>query len=133
MDTKLSKRIGRSVRQARAARGLTQQEAAERIGISVEFFARIERGGTLPSVPTLVRIADQLVVDADFLLGRAGETTVTIAKPAPSEADRPEVRRIIRRIRNARSDTLRLVSLLLATLERRGLTSKRRTRARRNQ
>ncbi|HEX9288066.1 MAG TPA: helix-turn-helix transcriptional regulator [Anaeromyxobacteraceae bacterium] len=54
----------------RALEALTQEDAAERAELSLEFFSRIERGATLPSVPTLARLASVLNVSADELLGR---------------------------------------------------------------
>ena len=65
MDENLAKKIGVAARASRTALGLTQADAAERVGITSEFYARIERGQTLPSVPTLAAIADALGVSAD--------------------------------------------------------------------
>lgn len=69
MDDHLAKTIGSAARSARLARGLTQEDAADIVGVSLEFYARIERGKTLPSVPTLLRLAAALGVSADVLLG----------------------------------------------------------------
>ncbi|SRR6266568_4372575 len=119
MDTNLAKRIGSAARAARRARSLTQQDAAERIGVSAEFYGRIERGRTLPSVPTLVRIAEALDVPTDALVGRIGATGVTPPlKPNPESASvPPELRSLLRRLRRVSPRTLRLLGALVAKLE----------------
>lgn len=124
MDKELAESIGTAARSARTSLKLTQEDAAERIGVSAEFYARIERGNALPSVPTLARISTSLGVSADNLLGRApagGDkpTLVPAAPPAPAApADGPELRRLARRLRKASPATLRLVALLVKELER---------------
>ena len=120
MDTRLAKTIGEVARAARRALGLTQEDAADGVGISPEFYARIERGGTLPSVPTLVRMAAGLSVDTDRLLGRvrpaarAGEEEVRGYGATATES--PEVRRLVRRLRQADARTVRLLSILAKEL-----------------
>jgi transcriptional regulator with XRE-family HTH domain len=121
MNKELAKSIGSAARQARAALELTQEDAAERIEVSVEFYARIERGNSLPSVPTLARIAGVLGVSADALLGRIafvpGTALGWIQVSPPTDA--PEIRRVMRMLRRASPGALRLVTLLLKEIERR--------------
>ena len=114
MEETLGKKVGIAVRKARVRRGWSQADAAEQIGISVEFYARIERGRTMPSVPTLVAMADALQVTADELLGRAGPArrAVVIA-----EATSKDVRLLMRRVRGASPKTVRLLNLLAVALE----------------
>jgi transcriptional regulator with XRE-family HTH domain len=94
--------------------------------VSAEFYARIERGNALPSVPTLAKICSALGVSADTLLGR-GEPTraepsrtkeVAVRWTPPPPSDGPEIRRVLRRLRRASPATLRLVTLLIKELER---------------
>ena len=123
MDKELAESIGAAAREARIALKLTQEDAAERIGISAEFYARIERGNALPSVPTLVRISMALGVSPDALLGRAmpssgKEESVAVLLSPPSSSDPPQLRRLVRRLRNASATSLRLVTLLVKELER---------------
>lgn len=47
---------------------MTQAQVAEQIQVSVEFFARIERGIALPSVTNFAKIVNVLDVRADVLL-----------------------------------------------------------------
>lgn len=125
MDKELAESIGNAARTARSSLKLTQEDAAERIGVSAEFYARIERGNALPSVPTLARISTSLGVSADSLLGHSPEdeqeqelpVQVQPAAP-PAPEDGPELRRLARRLRKASPATLRLVALLVKELER---------------
>jgi transcriptional regulator with XRE-family HTH domain len=121
MDQPLAERIGVEARRARGALGLTQQDAAERIGVSVEFYARIERGGTLPSVPTLQKLASSLGTSADALLGIAvGEQKARPASlPAVDLSDEwtPLGRRVVRRLAASDQLTLNLVNQMLIQLE----------------
>lgn len=121
VDKELAECIGAAARGARVALKLTQEDAAERIGVSAEFYARIERGNALPSVPTLARICSALGVSADVLLGRT--EVARIKEPPPAKwspappSDSPEIRRLVRRLRRASPATLRLVTLLIKELE----------------
>ena len=82
--------IGRAMRQARHALGLTQEQLAEKLELSVEFCARIERGTSLPSLKTFVRLAAALQVDPNTLLGLEPKTAAT---PQPSSDASPGYRR----------------------------------------
>ena len=122
MDKELAESIGAAAREARLGLKLTQEDAAERITVSAEFYARIERGNALPSVPTLARICTALGVSADTLLGRMGldhprDGSTQWVKEVPT--DTPEIRRLVRRLRRATPATLRLVTLLVKELEKR--------------
>lgn len=122
MNKDLSKMIGRAARDARRALQLTQEDAAERINVSVEFYARIERGNSLPSIGTFARMVSALGVSADVLLGNRP----TMVQPAPGSSltwsatpptEGPEMRRLMRRLRKARPATLRLVNMLVKEIE----------------
>jgi transcriptional regulator with XRE-family HTH domain len=122
MNKEMSKTIGRAAREARRALQLTQEDAAERINVSVEFYARIERGNSLPSIGTFARMVSALGVSADVLLGNRP----VLVQPAPGSSltwsvtppsDGPEMRRLMRRLRKARPATLRLVNMLVKEIE----------------
>jgi transcriptional regulator with XRE-family HTH domain len=122
MDKALAQSIGNAARQARRSLQLTQEDAAERLGVSVEFYSRIERGAALPSLQTFVRMASVLNVSSDVMIGRStsGERPAPAAsglQPSQRE-ERPEVRRVVRRLRHASPGTLRFVTLLLKEMER---------------
>ena len=63
-------KIGQQIRKHRKAQGLSQEQLAERIGISVTHMSHIETGSTKLSLPVLADIADVLEVSADDLLNR---------------------------------------------------------------
>ena len=48
------KRLGKRLREARHARGLSQEQAAELIGVHAKYMPRLESGGANPTVATLV-------------------------------------------------------------------------------
>jgi len=54
--------IGREIARLRKTRGWSQSDLANRLGTSQPSIARIEQGRTLPSLRTLLRIADALGV-----------------------------------------------------------------------
>ena len=118
MDDKLATTIGIAAKAARTSSGMTQEDAAERIGVSPEFYARIERGKTLPSVPTLAKMVAQLSVSADVLLGlgvgSGRRATPSLAQP---EIEDSATRQLYRRLRRGRPSTIRLVNLLLREIE----------------
>ena len=124
-DAKLAATIGKSARAARATLGLSQADVAEKLGLSLEFVGRIERGVALPSVPTLVSLAEVLAVSSDEMLGLGTEqTTHTHRSPPPLEQSR--TRRLLdRRLNRAPDSTLRVVNLLLAEFESAAKTSRR--------
>jgi len=53
----LAARLGRNIAEKRKALGLTQAQIAERLEVDTETVSRFERGVSLPSLPTLERVA----------------------------------------------------------------------------
>lgn len=88
--------IGRAMRQARHALGLTQEQVAEKLELSVEFCSRIERGVSLPSLKTFVRLAEVLQVDVNILLGfeptpaTPRQPISDVARVGRHKSDRPD-------------------------------------------
>lgn len=60
--------IGQRIRQARKARGLSQEKLAEIIGISTTHMSHIETANTKMSLPTFAEIASVLEMRTDELL-----------------------------------------------------------------
>lgn len=67
--------MGKRIRYKRRIRNLSQEEVARAINISVSFYGNIERGIRIPSIDTLVDIANFLGTGTDFLLAES----VTVA------------------------------------------------------
>lgn len=121
MDQELAKRVGAAARQARKALGLTQEDAAERINVSVEYYARIERGNSLPSAPTLVRLAQALGVSLDALAGLHGAEGTDPSWPPVAVVeliDDPQLRRIVRRLRRVSPSVRHVVASLVKEMAR---------------
>ena len=60
--------MGKRVAQRRKELGLTQEKAAERCGLSQQFFASIETGGKNVRGESLLKLAMGLDISADYLL-----------------------------------------------------------------
>lgn len=124
MAVELSGIFGAALRANRQARGLTQAELAERVGLAVEAYGRLERGLVLPRARTLVALARALGVTADSLLGLSPAGALKHARKdellrvAESRPDAVELRRLIRRLLHARQETVRIVGLIVNALER---------------
>lgn len=67
----------------RRSRHLSQADVANAVNISPSYYGNIERGMRIPSVDTLVQIANVLNVSLDFLL----LDSVKAAKPQISAAE----------------------------------------------
>ena len=65
--------IGEAIRNARHAKGLTQNELAGRLGVTQALVGHYERGLRKPKLETLNRIASALEVSAWDLLSRADD------------------------------------------------------------
>lgn len=60
--------IGQRIRKCRKAHGLSQEDLAEKVGISVTHMSHIETGNTKLSLPVFVDLAAALEVRTDELL-----------------------------------------------------------------
>ncbi|HEX8703145.1 MAG TPA: helix-turn-helix transcriptional regulator [Myxococcaceae bacterium] len=112
--------LSAALKQARKRAGMTQSEAAEGIGIAPEVYGRMERGGMLPSVPTLLRLCLILGSGPHELMGFAemepeqrapGTNTVP-----PGLNDTPEKRRLLRRLARLDSPRIKALARLVALL-----------------
>lgn len=63
-----AKEMGKRVAQRRKELGLTQEKAAERCGLSQQFFTSIETGGKNVRGESLLKLAMGLDISADYLL-----------------------------------------------------------------
>ena len=60
--------IGMRIRKLRRAEGITQEELADKIGISASFMGHIERGSRVASLETLVLLCNTLHTTPNHLL-----------------------------------------------------------------
>jgi transcriptional regulator with XRE-family HTH domain len=70
----LKQAFGARVRHHRRAKGMTQEELAERLDLSMETIGKIERGVAAPSFETAERIAEALNLPPLALFGIGKET-----------------------------------------------------------
>lgn len=72
--------IHEKIKVLRLFNDLTQEEMAEKLGYSVQGYAKIERGETDPTVGKLEEIAKVLGIKLQDLLGLKGKNAVAIAE-----------------------------------------------------
>jgi transcriptional regulator with XRE-family HTH domain len=117
----LAATFAKELRAARRTLGWTQADLAERAGIAVEVCGRLERGHVLPRAETLVRLAAALRVSSDSLLGIAPATGSAaeraVGEPPAAYGDPPELRRLVRRLRNEPRRTVRLLEAFVSSLQ----------------
>lgn len=73
--------IGRRIAEIRVGRGLTQEQAAERLNLSVKGFQFIERGAQNLTIKTLVRVANALDVRTAELFAAPTSREVRRGRP----------------------------------------------------
>ncbi len=110
VDHKLATLLGAAARDARQRLGLTQGDVAERIGMAMEVYSRLERGKMLPRTQTLRRLCDVLQVSADTLLGVGRAEGTPVAPRKKVREDPVELRRMTRKLRELEPGQLRAVS-----------------------
>ena len=62
------RKIGEQIAELRKAKGLTQNELGERVGVSFQAVSKWERGETLPDITLLPILANILETTVDFIL-----------------------------------------------------------------
>lgn len=77
--------IGKRIRAVREEKGWSQEEFAERIGLSVTYTGMIERGERVPKLETFIRIANTLGTSADVLLADVLDSRLDIQASAMNE------------------------------------------------
>ncbi|MEN9798693.1 MAG: hypothetical protein RL653_2389 [Pseudomonadota bacterium] len=79
-DRELARAIGGRARALRAMRGITQEQVAEEVSLSPQVYSRLEQGRVLPSIRTLMRLAEVLHASPGHLLD---------ADPPPMREEQP--------------------------------------------
>ena len=64
----IDKRIGQRFKQCREKLGLTQEEFAKKMGVTINYISTIERGMTFPRCEKLVQLLNALGVPADAVV-----------------------------------------------------------------
>lgn len=110
MDTM---RTGAYLAMLRKARGMTQQETAEQLGVSNKTISKWESGGGFPDITVLPALAELYGVTADDIL--AGETLTDRRRAALEGETTARKKRLLVRLRT-RFDVCLTISLTLAGL-----------------
>ena len=108
MDTT---KTGAYLAMLRKIKGMTQQEAADRLGVSNKTVSKWESGGGFPDITVLPALAELYGVTADDIL--AGETLTDRRRAETAEQTAAGKRRLLMRLRT-RFDVCFAISLALA-------------------
>ncbi|MEY8233823.1 helix-turn-helix transcriptional regulator [Oscillospiraceae bacterium 50-16] len=68
MDKERKRELSARIKAHRKYRGLTQEQAAEQVGITYSSYVKIENAFQTPSLSTLVKISEVLDVSLDWLV-----------------------------------------------------------------
>lgn len=71
--------LGKNITEIREKRGLTQEELAEKIGVSRKTISNWENAIKKPRLQDLLKLCDALSCDLDYLLGKSTYSTKKIA------------------------------------------------------
>ena len=91
MAENLSEIIGKRIKAQREEIGMSQKGLAEKVGISPSAINQFEKGEKKPSSEVLARIARQLGVSTDYLLGASNEKVFLTGNVAAAFRDFKEL------------------------------------------
>lgn len=74
----LAEKLGTNIRSLRSKKGWSQTELADKIGVHLTHINRIENGKYLPSLDTVVLLADALESSLDILVNGSTESSKDI-------------------------------------------------------
>lgn len=60
--------MGDRIKETRKKKGLTQEQLAEKVDITLEYISQIERGLKMPNMQVFIKLVEVLDVSADYLL-----------------------------------------------------------------
>lgn len=95
--TDLRRRVGLRIRQLRLGGRLTQEQLAERAGLSYKFIGEVERGTGNPTVDSLAAIARAMNIDLTEFF-KISEKSTAPALVELSEADLTEIREALTKV-----------------------------------
>ena len=114
----LQQSLGETARAARERMGLTQAQVAKQMGLAPNVYGRIERGGMMPAVPTLRKLARTLAISADALLALGAEdVTASVEAPAPQGNLSPELVHLVSMLRGWSPAKVKRLTRVLKVLE----------------
>lgn len=84
--------IGRVARAWREKLGMSRHECAHRLDLNPEYYARLERGESMPSVESLYKLATLFNISVDLLLDWPTRSRQDHEEAATTRDDVPETR-----------------------------------------
>src|SRR4051812_9371952 len=101
--TEIHQTLRERLRAFREMRGLTQGELGTRAGMAAASVSHFETGQRVPSLDSLLKLADALEVSLDSLLGRASAERATQLDPVFLRASRASAQTLdtVRRVTEA--------------------------------
>jgi putative transcriptional regulator len=98
------RRVARSVKQLRAARGWSQEQLAERVGNTEKHISLVESGKVNVGIDVLAKIATQFAVDVTDLFGdRSSAAAATASLCLIAREDLERIERIVARAKRRRA------------------------------
>jgi transcriptional regulator with XRE-family HTH domain len=76
----IKKLIGSRIKHLRKAKGLSQEELSEKVGLSSKYLSSIERGNENPTLDTFMKLAQALNVEIYELFNYASERSLKDSK-----------------------------------------------------
>ena len=67
--------IGEKIKKCRKEAGLSQEQLADRLGVTRQSVSKWESGSAVPELVKLIALSDMFGVSVDYLLGRTDEKT----------------------------------------------------------
>lgn len=120
-DAELQRLLGHTARLSRERLGLTQSQVARQADLVPGVYGRIERGGMMPSVPSLRRLCLALAISSDSLLSldrsRVAESVEAPPPPPTAPETRPELDRIIRMLGTWTPEQLQVLARVISVLD----------------
>jgi transcriptional regulator with XRE-family HTH domain len=96
----------------------TQAQVARQAGIAANVYGRIERGGMMPAVPTLRKLARTLGISADALLAlSSADVAASVDAPAPEGNLSPELLQLVSMLRGWSPAMVKRLIRVLKVLE----------------
>ena len=92
-------RLGERVRRQRILLGMTQEQLAEKAGISCSFVGHIERGEKKASIETVVALCNAMVISPSVLLQDSLSSEVLVSQMEMDAADQRMYSGIMRVLR----------------------------------
>ncbi len=98
----IDKRIGKRIKQRREELGLTQEQFAERTGLTTNYISTVERGASFPRCEKLITIINALGVSADAIFcdvvehpGQYGESVLSTELSDLPDSERKRILRVV--------------------------------------